>query len=135
MNPQEAKEYLKQYRDSLERTSQITAHLTDLRAIAENLRNECGQRVALDEAVANLVDAQEKTASELNRLCALRCEILGTIDSVPDERLRGLLRDIYVVGKRIVRVAADRDQSYEHICRLHGAALQAVCSVLDESDR
>ncbi len=76
------REYMIQYRESLNRTKQITDHLSQLRELAEDLRDESGRRVSLDEAVANLADAQEQTASELNRLCALRGEILGTINSV-----------------------------------------------------
>lgn len=133
MTPKEAKEYLMQYRESLERTREITEHLSDLRAIAENLRNERGQRVALDAAVANLVDAQDRAASELNRLCALRGEILGTIDLLQDKRQRQLLHEIYICGKKLVRIAADRDQSYEHICRLHGQALCVVANIIQEN--
>lgn len=125
MTPKEAKEYLMQYRESLERTREITEHLSDLRAIAENLRNERGQRVALDAAVANLVDAQDRAASELNRLCALRGEILGTIDSVP-KVYRPVLIERYVNGKTWEQVAVDLNYSYRGITKLHGRALLAV---------
>lgn len=130
MNP---KDYLKQYRESLDRTRELTQHLNELKAECIQLRDHEGNRKALDDAVAKYMDACESAASELNRLAALRGEINGTIDSVSDAKLRSLLREIYINGKKIVRIAADRDQSYEHICRLHGDALQAVRAVMPQT--
>ena len=86
--------------------------------------------VKLDKAVARYVDACDDAADYLKLLDERRKEIEATIDAVQSEHLQTLLREIYINGKKIVRVAADRDQSYEHICRLHGAALLAVCEVL-----
>lgn len=127
MNP---KDYLQQYRESIDRTRELTQHLDELKAECIQLQDHEGQRVELDAAVAKYMDACEASASELNRLAALRGEISGTIDAVPDAKLRALLLEIYIRGKKIVRVAADRNQSYEHTCRLHGEALQAVRAVM-----
>lgn len=132
MTAKEAKAYLMQYRASLDRTREIAEHLDELKAEAVRLRDHEGQRVELDAAVARYVDACEDSAHDLDRLAALRAEITGTIDAVPERRLRQLLREIYIGGKRIVRIAADRDQSYEHVCRLHGEALCAVAEILRE---
>lgn len=125
-----AKEYLMQYRESLDRTEEITEHLTELKAECIRLRDHTGTRIALDRAVARYVDACENAAAELNRLAARRAEIIAAVDAVPDKRLRTLLREIYISGKRIVRIAADRNQSYEHICRLHGQALRVISDIL-----
>ena len=124
-----AKEYLMQYRQSMERTAEIETHLHELKAEAIQLKDHEGQSVALDDAVAKYTDACDEYGHELNRLAALRGEIRGTIDSVPDKRLRSLLREIYINEKRLVQIAAERNQSYEHICRRHGDALNAVRAV------
>lgn len=130
MTAKEAKAYLIQYRESLDRVREIAEHLDELKAEAVRLRDHEGQRVELDAAVARYVDACADSVHELDRLAALRAEIIGTVDAVPDRRLRQLLREVYISGKRIVRIAADRDRSYEHICRLHGDALCAVAEIL-----
>lgn len=127
------KEYLQQYRESMARTDEITAHLDELKAECIKLRDHTGERIALDAAVEKYVDACEDAGAELNRLAALRGEITETIEAVQDMKLRTLLVEIYISGKKIVRVAADRDQSYEHICRLHGEALQAVRTVMPQT--
>ncbi len=79
--------------------------------------------------MARYVDACNAAAGELDRLEALRKEIAAAVEAVPDARLRELLREIYIGGKKIVRIAADRDQTYEHVCRLHGNALNAVRAI------
>lgn len=127
-----AKEYLMQYRESLDRVAEITQHLEELKAEAKNLRGHEGQSVRLDAAVARYVDACEESAAELERLAALRAEISHTVDAVPVEKYRELLREIYINGKKIVRIAADRDKSYVHVCRVHGAALQVFYRVMQK---
>lgn len=125
-----AKEYLMQYRESLGKTAEITEHLSELKAECVKLREHTGERITLDKAVASYVDACEDAAAELERLALLRTEISETIDAVPDKRLRQLLHEIYINGKRIVRIAADKNYSYEHICRLHGEALRRVSEIM-----
>ena len=120
------KEYLMQYRESMERTKEINQHLAELKAEAVRLKDHEGHSVALDAAVAVYVDACDRSADELNRLAALRAEIIGVIDGVPVKKYRELLREVYINGQKLVRIAADRDQCYEHICRLHGEALRMV---------
>ena len=135
MTAKEAKAYLMQYRESMARAHEITEHLGELKAEAVRLRDHEGQRVELDAAVARYVDACDESARELDRLAALRAEIVGTVDAVPERRLRQLLREIYINGKRIVQIAADRDQSYEHICRLHGQALLELSAVMPKNEK
>ena len=62
MTPKEAKAYLMQYRESLDRTREIAEHLDELKAEAVRLKGHEGQRVDLDAAVARYVDACEESA-------------------------------------------------------------------------
>lgn len=133
MTAKEAKAYLSRYRESFDRAKEVNAHLDELKAEAVALKNHLGQKVALDDAVQKYVDACDDAGAYLEMLDGLRQEIRQTIESVPNVRLRALLREIYISGKSIVRIAADRGQSYEHICRLHGAALLAVCEVIRQT--
>lgn len=132
MTTKEVKSYLMQYRESLASTQELTEHLSELRAECEKLRDYTGEHIALDAAVAKYVDACNDAAAYLGMLAKRRKDIERTIDSVQSERLRSLLREVYVNGKNLVRIAADRDRSYEHICRLHGAALCAVADIMNK---
>lgn len=125
-----AKEYLAQYRESLTRTQELTDHLNELRAECDNLRNHMGERVALDAAVTKYVDACDDAAVYLAMLAEKRKEIEAVIERVQDVRHHELLTERYINGRTLVQIAADRNQSYEHICRLHGAALCAVSELL-----
>ncbi len=120
-----AKEYLQQYSHAIKRTHAISDHLAELRSVCEQLRTEDGKRVALDKAVAELVDAQEKTAAEITQLCRLETEIACTIDCLP-EPYRTLLFERYINGKTWEQVAVDMHYSYRGVTKMHGRALQAV---------
>lgn len=125
-----AKEYLQQYSHAIKRTHAISDHLAELRAVCEQLRTEQGKRIALDKAVAELVDAQEKTAAEITRLCRLETEIACTIDRLP-EPYRTLLFERYINGKTWERVAADMHYGRRSVTKMHGRALQVVKEFLE----
>lgn len=124
------KEYLQQYRQSMERTAEIEQHLAELKAEAIRLKDHEGYSVKLDDATAIYVDACDEMSAELNRLAALRQEIKQTIETVSNARLRSMLTEIYINGQTLVRIAADKNYSYEHICRLHGEALRRVSEIM-----
>ena len=132
MTAKEAKAYLIQYRESLDRAEETAAHLAELKAEAVRLKDHKGQSIKLDAAVAKYIDACDDAGLYLKMLEDRRKEIKAVIDAVPNQKLQQLLREIYINGKKIVRIAADRDQTYEHICRLHGDALIAVCNVINK---
>ena len=125
-----AKEYLQQYRQSMERTAEIEQHLAELKAEAIRLKDHEGQSVKLDDATAKYVDTCDEMSAELTRLHELREAIRQTIEAVPDARLRNMLTEIYMGGQTLVRIAADKNYSYEHICRLHGEALRRVSEIM-----
>lgn len=121
-----AKEYLMQYRESMERTAEIEQHLAELKAEAIRLKDHEGHSIALDAAVARYVDACNAAASELNRLAALRGEIQETIDSVPDTKLRSVLHRKYILGEKWEEVSVHMHLDYRWVLRLHGRALQMI---------
>lgn len=124
-----SKEYLMQYREAMRRTQAITAHLAELRAVCEQLRTEDGHRIALDKAVADLVDTEAKTAAEVARLTVLEAEIIGAIDRVP-EPYRTLLYERYVNGLTFEKIAVRMNYSWRQTIRLHGQALQYAQDVI-----
>lgn len=128
-----AKEYLMQYRESMERTAEIETHLHELKVEAIRLKDHEGQSVKLDAAVAQYVDACNAQESELNRLAALRGEIEGTIDSVPDPKLRSLLHWRYVCGFSWEQVAVKMNYSWRRVLQLHGTALHIVAECMDNT--
>lgn len=128
-----AKEYLQQYGQAIKRTHAISDHLAELRAVCERLRTEDGHRIALDAAVAQLVDTEQKVSAEIVQLCRLETEIACTIDRQP-EPYRTLLYERYINGKTWEQIAVVLNYSYVHVVhRLHPEALRAVQEYLSES--
>lgn len=121
-----AKEYLSQYRESMTRTKELTAHLLELREAAENLIDSEGHTIRLDVKVAELVDAQSETNSEIEKLCALRKCIVEIIDGVQDGTKRYILYHKYILGESLERIAADMHYHYVSVCRIHGQALKSI---------
>jgi DNA-directed RNA polymerase specialized sigma subunit len=130
-----AKEYLMQYRESMERTAEIETHLHELKVEAIRLKDHEGQSVALDEAVAKYTDACDEYAHDLSRMEVLRSEIQGAIDSVPDKTLRSVLHWRYICGYTWEQVAVKMNYSYRRATQLHGTALQHITRILAQNQR
>jgi DNA-directed RNA polymerase specialized sigma24 family protein len=121
---------LQQYSDAMRRTRVISDHIAELRSMCEQLRTEDGHRVALDAAVAELVDTEQRVSAEVAQLCKLETEIACTIDRM-HEPYRTLLYERYINGKTWEQIAVGMNYSYRQITRMHGAALIAVKDVLE----
>lgn len=119
------KEYLQQYSDAMRRTRAISDHIAELRAMCEQLRTEDGHRVALDAAVAELVDTEQRVSAEVAQLCKLETEIACTIDRMR-EPYRTLLYERYINGKTWEQIAVSMNYSYRGVTKMHGRALQSV---------
>lgn len=124
------KHYLKQYRESLDRTNEITGSLSELKAEAKALKDHEGQRVELDAAVAKYVDACEESANELDRLAGLRKNILSVIDEVEDPKMHSVLWRRYISGLTWEQVAVSMNYTYRRTTQLHGDALKIVAKIL-----
>ena len=62
----------------------------------------------------------------LHEHVVLRDEIEAAIRTVPEERLRTLLRFRHINGWTLERIAGEMNYSYMQICRLHGKALSEM---------
>lgn len=131
MTSQNVKSYLMQYRESLDRTREITQHLDELKSEAVRLKDHEGKSIALDKAVEKYMDACTAASVKLADLARIRGEIALAIDAVPDEKLRTLLRWRYICGESWERVAVEMNYTYRRITQLHGVALKAFQAVHD----
>ena len=130
MTSQEVKEYLMQYTHAKRRENALSDHIAELRAMCEQLRTEDGHRIALDAAVAELVDTEQKVSAEVTQLCRIEVEIDCIISRMP-EPYHTLLLERYINGKTWEQIAVALNYSYRQTTRMHGAALIAVKHVLE----
>lgn len=126
------KQYLKQYRESIDRTNEISGNLSELKAEAEALKDHEGQRIELDAAVAKYVDACKEAEHELDNLADLRKEIIDTIDKVTDPKMHSVLWRRYISGLTWEQVAVSMNYTYRRVTQLHGKALNAVRQICVE---
>lgn len=126
-----AKDYLMQYRESIDRTKELTAHLDELKAEAVRLKDHEGQKVELDEAVSKYVDACTDAAAYLEMLADKRKEIESTINQIKSEKLRTLLRYRYIHGKTWEQIAVDMNYTYRRITQLHGKAISVIDALVN----
>ena len=138
MTPQEVKEYLIGYRYAVRQASAAQDHLTELRAMAEQITpnyTSCGSGNAqtsdkLGKAVALIVEAEAKLDAEIELLIATEREIKRVIEAV-EEPYKTLLYERYINGKTWEQIAVNMNYSYRQTTRMHGAALLAVKHVLE----
>lgn len=120
------KKYLRQYRESRDRTLEISTNLKELKEEAEALKDHEGQRVELDAAVAKYVDACEDSEQDLSDLADLRKEILAVINAVEDPKLHSVLWRRYISDMTWEQVAVSMSYTFRRTTQLHGDALNVV---------
>ncbi len=134
------KEYLMQYRDSINRANAIIGRIAELKSLCEKITPTYGTsggcHAASDKlgaAVARLVDAENDAAMELDALRKMMREVDAVIRKVPDERYRNLLYRRYICGETFEEISIAMNYSYVHVVhRLHPAALRAVTEIAEK---
>lgn len=102
----------------------ITTHLKDIPEAHE------GNSTSDDKLVA-YADFCRTVDERIDQLVAVKQEILKVINQVGDQTLRTLLLRRYIVFQTWEQIAVDMNYSYQHICRLHGIALEKVKHVIE----
>ena len=133
MTSQEKKEMLLQYRAAEREEKRLEAEIQRWRSRAEKMTSGYGGTPSgggdgrsLENTMAHIDDLTRQLANQRDRLVTLRQEIGMAIDSVPDARLRELLRLRYIDGLSFEQIAVRMNYSWRQVIRLHGAALSKV---------
>lgn len=130
MNP---KEYLMQYRAAMQHMHALSEHISELRAVCEQLRTEDGESIRLDAAVAQLVDTGAEMAQQIAELEKLAAEICDVISRIQRADHRTLLTLVYIDGMTLVEAADAMRYSYRQTTRLHGHALQEASRIIAQN--
>lgn len=125
-----AKEYLMQYRDAMRRAQAITEHLVELRAVCDRLKTNDGEKVELDKAICEMVDAEHDASDAISSLTALEADVTKAIGKVK-EPYSTLLYERYINGKTWEQVAVCMSYGYRHTLRVHGTALRLIKDVIE----
>ena len=124
---------LLQYRAAEREEKRLEAEIQRWRSRAEKMTSGYGGTPSgggdgrsLENTVEHIDDLTKQLANQRDRLVTLRQEIGMAIDSVPDARLRELLRLRYIDGLSFEQIAVRMNYSWRQVIRLHGAALSKV---------
>lgn len=128
-----AKEYLSRLRsielrlmaeaNEIEALSDMATHITS--AInSDGIHTSGATSDKLGNCVSRLVDLQRGIDSDILMLEKVRGEIIASLDNVPNDKYRELLRMRYVGHMTFEEIAIAMDMSWRHTVRLHGRALQ-----------
>lgn len=133
MTSQEKKEILLQYRVAEREEKRLEAEIQRWRSRAEKMTagyggtpSGGGDGRSLENTMAHIDDLTRQLSDQRDRLVTLRRNIGTAIDSVPDARLRELLRLRYIEGLTFEQIAVRMSYSYKQTCRLHGMALEKM---------
>jgi hypothetical protein len=128
-----AKEYLQQYGDinrsinsKLEERRQLFILATKTTQVLTTDRVQSTQEIKIEKIVAKIVDLEKEIDEEIDQLVNLRRKILNTIIAIPDYRLRQVLIQRYIHGKKWEQIAVDLNYDYRYVLKLHGYALQEI---------
>lgn len=134
------KEYLLQYRETIELINERGSQIAELEALAAQTSSKCSGNIGsftvrsdrIGNIVAKIVDCERKLQEDIARLSNIRLEIEETINKVPDMRLRTLLRERYICGFSWEKVAYNMDMSYVHVVHnLHPKALKIIKDLIE----
>lgn len=132
MTNQEKKAKLNQYREAEAEAARLDLEITRLYSCAERATMVLkrtpggGDGRTLERAVEAIVDMADKLGAERLKAIRLRREIEDAIASVPDGRLRMLLRYRYIDGMTWERIAVNMNFDARWVRRLHGQALDEL---------
>lgn len=130
---QEKKAKLNQYREAEAEAARLDREISRLYSLAEKtttvlnmVPSTGGDGRALENAVDSIMTMADKLGEKRLSAVQLRRGLEDAIASVPDGRLRMLLRYRYIDGMTWERIAVNMGYERRHITRLHGEALTAL---------
>lgn len=134
----DSKKYLQQLRlyDAI-----ITTKLEDLQHLKEmatkitpTLKDDTvsggGNQDKLCDAIAKIVDLEEKIDRTIDRYVAAKQEISATLDKLTDPDQLQVLHKRYVQYMTWEQIACEMNMSYRNVCYIHGKGLQTVNQIL-----
>ncbi|SCJ87052.1 Uncharacterised protein [uncultured Eubacterium sp.] len=136
----EAKEFLRQYKEIKADLKNLDTEIKELGEQADNISISYSldrvQTSGLSDRVGNLAaKIADKTNEAINmRFCLseILSEIVKTIKTVGDYRLRRILYAYYIEGSSWQAIADELNMSRQWACHLHGIALLEVEKIIKE---
>lgn len=128
-----AKEYLNQYMvldawidGKLEQIENLTAKATKVSPSSEGFGSSGGVSDRVGKTSAQLVDAKNEIAAEIEMLLSLKKEIRTQIKAIPNLEYRYILEEHYFNRHSFEFIAEKLGCERSTVCRRHGTALTFI---------
>ena len=102
----------------LGKANKLTATLSDMPA--------GGDRLQMDDAICKYMEIMEMLNKKIAEAMAIKIEIDKYIDTIPNSRLKNVLRLRYTNGMKWEEICVKLDCSWQHVHRMHIYALEAL---------
>ena len=127
------KEYLLQYKDAQREVDRLInerarwiARATKVTPTYTGMPHGGSGEDRMQDAVERLSEVEKELNEKIDKLVDLRREVDMAISTIGDTRLETVLRYRYIDCMTFEQIAVKMSYCYEHICRLHGLALQKM---------
>lgn len=127
------KEYLLQYKDAQREVDRLInerarwiARATKVTPTYTGMPHGGSGEDRMQDAVERLSEVEDELNDKIDRLVDLRREVDAAISTIGDTRLETVLRYRYIDDMTFEQMALKMNYCREHVCRLHGAALQKM---------
>ena len=129
-----AKTYLKQVEVLDHRIDSKIAILGNLKEMATKTTSVMSDVVvcrtrnthSMEDVIVKIVDMQEQSNRDIDRLVDLKREIMERIQAVPDQKLQSILELHYICGKSWEDIAAELGCTTSNVFKMHARALQEI---------
>lgn len=88
----------------------------------------------LGDAVAKIVDLEAEIDKRIDALCDLKRNAMELLDKLQNPNHYEILDKRYFQFKSLEQISVDMGYSYRNICYIHGKALQAMTSIMNETE-
>lgn len=133
MTNQEKIQFLRQYRNILQKIEILQKDLIRWRELGEKITPSLtgmpqgGQNVPkVEQSAINICDTQNEISEHIKQLSSVYVQILSAIDTVDDISLQNLLHRRYIEGQTFERIAVEMHYSWRHVHRQHKQALSEI---------
>ena len=130
MTSQEKKEFLSRYLEILAEEKDIREEIAYWESKAQKVTASWSAVPSggkgsdkVQTGAIKVAELRESLMDKINQLAAVRIEIERAIGTVQDDTQRRLLRLRYIKGMTLQQIAVEMNDSWRHICNIHGYAL------------
>lgn len=135
-----AKEYMQQAFFLDKRINSLIRQVNNLwdqatnitQAISDMPRNPSRETSKLENRIVDIFDLTDEIRKQMDKLKALRKEMMGVVEKVPDPEYQLILQERYFEMLTWEDIACDINRSVRSAQLMHGKALETVQEILDK---